>query len=63
MYTMADEMFDGRRFRLLTIVDHFFRETIVMKVEKRFGGSDVAPVSEEIGPGRPLPKVIKIDSS
>jgi len=59
---MTDELFDRRRLRLLTIVDHFSRESIAIEVEKRFGGADVASVLAEIGRDRQLPKVIKVDN-
>ena len=43
---MADELFDGRRFRLLTIVDHFSRESLAIVVDQRLGGHEVAEAFE-----------------
>ena len=46
---MTDELFDGRRFRLLTIVDHFtFR--------------DVVAALSTIGQTRSFPKTIRVDN-
>ena len=34
---MSDELFDDRRIRLLTIVDHFTRESIAIASENNSG--------------------------
>jgi putative transposase len=39
---MADELFDGRRLRLLTIVDNFSRVSPFIGVGFRYRGYDVA---------------------
>jgi len=52
---MADELFDGRRIRVLTIVDHFSRESLAIEVGQRFRGQDVARVLTRIGAERGLP--------
>ena len=62
MDLMADELFDGRRFRLLTIVDHFTRESLAIEVGQRFRGQDVVEVLQRIGHGRALPKTIRVDN-
>ena len=59
---MTDELFDGRRIRLLTIVDLFTRESLAIAVEGRFRGQDVTEVLEEISTVRPLPKTIRVDN-
>ena len=41
---MSDELFDGRRVRLLTIVDDFTRESLAIKVAASIGGQDVVEV-------------------
>ena len=41
---MSDELFDGRRIRLLTIVDNFTRESLVIKVAASIGGQGVVEV-------------------
>lgn len=59
---MADELFDGRRIRVLTIVDHFSRESITIAVGQWFRGQDVARVLKQIGSERGLPKTIRVDN-
>ena len=59
---MSDELFDGRKIRLLTIVDHFTRESIAIDVGQRFRGKDVAETLERIGVDRSLPKTIRVDN-
>ena len=60
---MADQLFDGRRFRLLTIVDDFTRESLAIEVGQRLGGDDVARVLERIGAARDaLPEKIRVDN-
>ena len=59
---MADELFDGRRIRVLTIVDHFSRESLALEVGQSFRGQDVANVPTRIGSQRGLPKTIRVDN-
>jgi putative transposase len=59
---MADELFDGRRIRLLTIVDDFTRESITIEVDQRLTGARVATVLDEIGRVRKLPERIRVDN-
>ena len=60
---MADQLFDGRRFRLLTIVDDFTRESLAIEVGQRLNGDDVARVLDQIRSTRGvLPKKIRVDN-
>jgi putative transposase len=59
---MADELFDGRRIRVLTIVDHFSRESLALEVGQWFRGQDVARVLTRIGSERGLPMTIRVDN-
>jgi putative transposase len=59
---MTDELFDGRRIRLLTIVDHFTRESLAVDVGQRFRGRDVVDVLKRIGEHRKLPQTIRVDN-
>ena len=59
---MADEVFDGRRFRLLTIVDDFTRESLAIEVGQRLTGGHVADVLDRIGAVRGLPTRIRVDN-
>ena len=59
---MSDELFDGRRFRLLTIVDDFTRESLAIEVDQRLTGNRVAEVLGRIGRVRGLPDRIRVDN-
>ncbi len=59
---MADELFDGRRLRVLTVVDNFTRESLAIEVGQRMIGRDVAQVLTRLGTQRTLPKSIRVDS-
>lgn len=43
---MADQTFDGRRLRVLPVVDHFSRVSPAMEVRRRYTGYDVAHTLE-----------------
>lgn len=58
----AVELFDGRRLRVLTIVDHFSRESLATVVGQRFRGQDVVRVLTRIGSDRELTKAICVDN-
>ena len=59
---MADELFDGRRFRLLTIVDDFTRESLTVEVGQHLTGGHVADVLERICRVRSRPERIRVDN-
>jgi len=59
---MSDELFNGRRIRLLTIVDHFTRESVAIEVGQRFRGKDVVATLERIGLARSHPSTIRVDN-
>ena len=59
---MYDELFDGRRIRLLTIVDHFTRECLAIVVGQRFPSGDVVKALDHLGASRSLPKTIRVDN-
>lgn len=59
---MADELFDGRRFRLLTIVDDFTRESLAVEVGQRLTGAHVVEVLDRIGRVRDLLERIRVDN-
>jgi len=57
---MVDELYDGRRFRLLTIVDDFTRESLAVELGQHLTGGDVAGVLDRIS--RPRPERIRVDN-
>ncbi|QDU72636.1 hypothetical protein Pan265_25080 [Mucisphaera calidilacus] len=60
---MADELFDGRRFRLLTLVDDFTRESLAIEIGQRLGGVEVASVLSGVARDRgALPEKIRVDN-
>ena len=59
---MSDELFDGRRIRLLTLVDHFTRESLAIEVDGRLGGQRVVEVLARLALGGRKPKTISMDN-
>jgi len=60
---MADELFDGRRFRLFTLVDDFTRESLVIDVSPRLNGDRVAEALDRVGRVHgALPAKIRVDN-
>ena len=59
---MSDELYDGRRIRLLTLVDNFTRESLAIEVSDHLGGHRVAEVLMRLGEERNLPKTIRVDN-
>lgn len=45
---VADELFNGRRIRSLTVVDNFSRECVMIHVNQRIRGNDVVQVMDEL---------------
>ena len=59
---MSDQLFQGRRFRVLTLVDNFSRESLALRAAERFRGDDVVQVLEEVSAQRGLPRSIRVDN-
>ncbi len=59
---MSDELYDGRRIRLLTLVDNFTRESPAIWVGRSIGGLRVAEVLEGLALEQRLPKIIRVDN-
>ena len=59
---MADQLFDGQRFRLLTLVDSFSRESLAIRVGQRLTGDDVVQTLEQAAQARGTPKSIRVDN-
>lgn len=45
---VADQLFDGRKFRALTLVDNFSQECLAFHVGQSLKGSDVVGVLEQL---------------
>jgi len=59
---MADNLSDGRKIRLLTIVDNFSRECVALDVAVNFKGIDVAQVLTRVVADRGKPRWIRCDN-
>jgi putative transposase len=59
---MSDELFDGRRIRLLTIVDNHTRESLAIHVGQRIRGCEVVEVLERVMKDHGRPQTIRVDN-
>ena len=59
---VQDSLSDGRKFRILTVVDDFSRECPVMEVDSSIGGFRVARVLDRLSERRGLPEAITVDN-
>lgn len=59
---MSDALADGRRLRVLTVLDTFTRECVALEVSGTFGGADVARALTRAGVQRGLPIGIHVDN-
>ena len=59
---VADALFDGRRFRALTVVDTFTKESLAIEVHQQLKGDDVVAVMERLRHQRDLPQRIQTDN-
>ena len=59
---MASRLCSGHRFRLLTIVDNFSRESLAIEVGQRLTGDDVVSVLDRVARQRGRPETIRVDN-
>jgi putative transposase len=59
---MSDNLADGRRFRLLNVLDVFTKESLTMVVDTSINGKRVSQVLDCLGWMRALPEVINVDN-
>lgn len=59
---MSDRLDDGRRFRILTLVDNMTRESLTIEVNRSFSGQAVADVLDWLAQTTGLPQVIQVDN-
>ncbi len=59
---VSDNLYNGRRFRVLTVVDNFSRECPAMEADHSLTGQRVARVLDRIALVRGLPQVITVDN-
>jgi putative transposase len=59
---VADQLADGRRFRALTVVDIFTRESLAIELGQSLKGDDVVRVLSRICSQRAVPKMLFCDN-
>ena len=59
---VADQLADWRRFRALTVVDVFTRESLAIEVGQRLRGENVVYTLNQIRSQRGLPKYLHCDN-
>jgi putative transposase len=59
---VADALFDGRRFRALTVVDNFTKECLAIEVAAQLRSEDVVRVMERLRLQRGVPSRIQTDN-
>jgi putative transposase len=59
---MRDQLAGGRVFRLLTVVDHFTRESPAIEVDLSLPGARVTQVLDRLAGRRGLPRSIRVDN-
>jgi putative transposase len=59
---VSDALFDGRRIRLLTVIDHFTHECLDIVVDQSLRGEHVAEAMTRLVAQRGKPEAIKVDN-
>ncbi len=59
---VSDQLYNGKRFRALTLIDTYSRECIAIHADKAIKGETVVEVLEGVKESRGLPKKIKVDN-
>nr|WP_165253580.1 IS3 family transposase [Paludisphaera soli] len=58
---MSDALADGRKLRVLTVIDLFTREGLAIRVGVRFTSGRVAEILAEVARGRVAPRELRVD--
>ena len=59
---VEDRTREGRKFRMLNVVDEFSRECLAIRVERRLGSTEVIDVLSDLFIGRGIPAYIRSDN-
>ena len=59
---MSDSLWDGRKYRLLNIIDDFNREVLAIEADTSLPASRVIRTLEQISQYRALPQMIRVDN-
>jgi putative transposase len=57
-----DQLFDGRKIRILTIIDTFTRLSPAIEVRQNFRGRDVVNTLERVSRALGCPQTIRLDN-
>ena len=56
-----DQLVTGRAFRVLTVIDQWSRESVLLEANVALTGHSVVEALEQLSTRRPLPKAITVD--
>lgn len=59
---VSDQLADGHRIRLLTVVDEYSRECLAVEVDRSLSGQRVTRVLERLGTQRGWPEALRTDN-
>src|SRR5690348_8376969 len=59
---LSDALADGRKLRILAVIDLFTRECLAIRVAARFTSGQVAEVMSELDGGRGAPREVRVDN-
>ena len=59
---MSDELYNGQRIRLLTLVDNFTRESLAIEVNPHLSGQQVTEILTLAALERGKPEKIQVDN-
>ena len=59
---MSDELFEGRRIRLLAIVDNFTHESLAVRMVAGIRGQDVVDLLQQLKEQRRLLRTVRVDN-
>lgn len=59
---VSDQLFDGRKIRVLSIIDNFSRVSPVLDVRMSYRGSDVVETLDRVAASHGRPKRIRLDN-
>jgi len=57
-----DQLLDGRKIRVLTGIDKWSRERVLLEADFAFTGQSVVQALEELSAHRPMPRAITVDN-
>ncbi len=59
---VSDALFNGKRFRALTVMDQFTRECLVIHADQNIKGEQVATLMSQLAAARGTPRRLKTDN-